>query len=191
MKLTGGAIMNQDAQQPNLPLIFDSDCQQQQSSKFSNTNIGLGELELMLQFKFDSVLYTEKPEYAQDYRKQIIYYILKVIDKNYNITINQLCSIIRNTLQVPEDMIRTSLNLLLANTESKVIKEFKQNGITHLSLNHGAVNICEELLEAYPFLERYVAPKYERKKSVNSSTESNTISQTHTITSKGVTKVCL
>jgi hypothetical protein len=115
-------------------------------------------------FKFDPILYVEHPEYPQHFSNKIIYVIIEVVSANPNITINQVCSLLRNTLQIPEELTRTIINTLLNKTE-KVFKAYEdQNEATHLTLLNQLPSIQVHLAEQYPELVQYAAPTYNRGK---------------------------
>jgi len=144
----------------------------------SNQVVDLSAIDKTLCFQFDPILYTDKPGYARDYRKHIIYYILCVVEKNHNITINQICGLLRNTLQIPEDITRGVIDVLFGATDQKVLKKYRgAKSITtvHLRLSAGAKDLKAQLLAAYPDLDGYEAPKYESNKSRNSVVQTSSL----------------
>lgn len=114
-----------------------------------------------LTFKYDPILYTSNAQYVKDFNNKTIYFILKIVQRNPNITTNQVCSLLRNTLHIPEDITRGCLTVLI---NTSVLKAFKEtNSIVHLRCNND--RLCSEIINIYPELDMYSAPVYKRGNS--------------------------
>ena len=111
-----------------------------------------------IQFNYDPILYTTNIQYAGDFKKKIVYFLIQIVQKNPNITVNQTCSLLRNTLQIPDALTRSCLDIL---TNCLAIKTFKEtDAIVHLICND--TSICRELILLYPELIEYQAPIYNK-----------------------------
>jgi hypothetical protein len=125
----------------------------------------LEEVAKIMSFGFDSILYTDSDDYRIHYTNKIIYYVLEVVSENSNITINQVCSLLRRTLKIPEDLTRSIVCSLLQ-SEIRVLKTYESaKDIKHLTLIVSAsVALQEQLTEKYPILLDYTAPIYHAPK---------------------------
>jgi SUMO ligase MMS21 Smc5/6 complex component len=121
----------------------------------------------LMAFKFDPVMYSvQSAEYRLDYTNKIIYYVIEVVSANSNITINQVCSLLRNTIQIPEELTRSTIvSILKASSECKIFKAYESaKDIKHLQLAPGYFSIQKQIAEKFPELLEYLAPVYKKKK---------------------------
>lgn len=122
-------------------------------------------------FKFDPVLYVEQEGYVTRYTNKMIYYIIEVVNANPNITINQVCGLLRNTLQIPEDLTRSTITaLIFYRGEDKIFKVYESaKDIKHLTLAPGYFAVQKQISESCSELLGYEAPIYTRKKREDNS----------------------
>ena len=123
-------------------------------------------IEKLILFKFDPVMYaSQSAEYRTDYSKKIIYYVMEVVSANPNITINQACSLLRNTLQIPEELTRSTVCSILGSEYCKIFSVYESaKDIKHLKLAKGYLTVQKQISEQYPELLQYEAPLYNKKK---------------------------
>jgi hypothetical protein len=134
------------------------------STTSTTAQLKLENLNSVIAFKFDSVLYVQQEQYYKDYNKKLLYFILDIVETNTNITVNQVCSLLRNTLNVPEDITRGTLNVLITHPDCNLLKQYKQNDVIHLvSVKEESKKIKLELTELFSDLVQYKAPVYSKK----------------------------
>lgn len=123
-------------------------------------------LDRLVALKFDPVMYKDCSAYRLEFGNKIIYYITQIIKANSNITINQVCGLLRTTLQVPEELTRTTITCLVnAESGSRIIKSYESSrGVHNLNLISGYEQTLGVLEQKYPPLLEYEAPIYRRKK---------------------------
>jgi len=138
----------------------------QSENMLNPTEIELEDLSILLEFKYDPILYPQQAEYRKVYNNYLAYFILKVVEANLNITLNKLGSLLRSTLQIPEDLSRTTACVLWG-SETKMLKSYSpQPGITHIALSEDYKLYVAKLEIQHPELLRYLAPKYKTKETV-------------------------
>jgi hypothetical protein len=146
-------------QQPNLDF---------QQDEISQDLPNLEEFTKLMAFKFDAVMYSsQSAEYRLDYTNKIIYYVIEVVEANQNITVNQVCSLLRNTIQIPEELTRSTINSILTGMppESRIFKVYESaKDIKHLKLAKNCFGIQKRIVEKFPELVDYTAPVYIKKK---------------------------
>ena len=128
-------------------------------------------LETLLLLTFDENANRESKDYFLTYNKKLIFIILKIVEQNKSITINQVCGLLRNTLQVPDNMTRTMVQAMLSGIDSiqnlnKVVRAFPtKRGAVHLNLVGDLIQLeswTSPLLEEFPELISYSAPTYQK-----------------------------
>jgi hypothetical protein len=137
----------------------------------TNSRPSLKNLETLLQLVCDENADKESTEYRLQYNTKLIFMILKVIERNRSITINQVCGLLRNTLQVPDSMTRTLITAMISGIDSiqnlsKILRAFPtKRGAVHLNIVGDIAMLgdwMDELLAQYPELKNYQAPVYQR-----------------------------
>lgn len=127
-----------------------------------------------LVFTFDPVMYTnQSAEYRLNYSKKIIYYVLEVVGANQNITVNQTVGLLRNTIQIPEELTRSTIGSILTHMppEDRILSVYESSkGVKHLKLTSKSFGMQKLISEQYPELLEYASPIYnnvKKKRDVN------------------------
>jgi hypothetical protein len=111
------------------------------------------------------------PGAVREYNKKLVYIILQIVEANTSITSNQVCGLLRNTLQVPEAMTKEVIKLMIAGSSSvanmhKLLKAFPTSrGAVHLNVfasGQELKSILDAIAQEYPELLHYTAPEYKR-----------------------------
>lgn len=116
-------------------------------------------------FSFNPILSVEQSDYIRSFSNKIIYYIIEIVQVNPGITVNQVCSLLRNTLRIPEELSRNTLGIICGSEFGLFKTYMSERCIKHLfpQNNNDAEEVKIKLRGTYPELMRYFAPKYRRK----------------------------
>ena len=134
-------------------------------------NDGMQGLDTLLSLVYDPVAARNNAEYSKTYNKKMVYIIISIIEKNKSITVNQVCGLLRNTLQIPDAITKTLINAMLAGNTSvsnlnRIFRAFPTSrGAVHLNLlgDKTVLEQWKQMLESeFPELSSYTAPVYQK-----------------------------
>jgi hypothetical protein len=135
--------------------------QQQQPEQMVTT---VDELSLI----FDVNAYAKSRKYQLKYIPLMFFVIIKVVEENPSITVNQTASLLRNTLEVPDEL--TKKIIVLIPKSDVVIAQYLRiyataKGARHLNVVADAETKqqwYDTMIKQYPELATYAAPEYKR-----------------------------
>jgi hypothetical protein len=128
-------------------------------------------LDTLLSLTYDPVAAKSNNDYMRLYNKKLVYIVISIIEKNKSITVNQVCGLLRNTLQVPDVLTKNLIQAMLSGNTSvhnlnKIFRAFPTaRGAVHLNLI-GDTPLLDgwksALEEEIPELSEYIAPAYQK-----------------------------